>query len=126
MIGELINIYVKAESIDPDQNITVTDIIVYGLDNSSVIEWHDLSIVLTDTETPKLAGTLTATMEGNYTVSANATGCPWILLRWWWFRCWFRKPKHVIPEVPFGTIVAMATLLGAAGLYIKRKRYRTE
>lgn len=123
LIGETVNVYVKAESIDPDQNITVTDIVVYGPGNSTVAEWSNLSVVLTDTETPVLVGTLTATLEGEYTVSASALGCPWRLRARWWFWCWFwHPPCNVVPEVPFGTITAIATLLGAAGIYAKRKK----
>jgi hypothetical protein len=127
VIGEPVNIYVRAEAIDPNQTITVTDVIVYDPSNVSIIEWHNISIVLTDTTTPEYVGTVIATTEGEYTVIANATGCPWFIIRWcrffcwWWSRCWKR---NVIPEYPFGTIAAMVAFFGAAGLYVSRRKYR--
>lgn len=123
MVGEPVNIYVKANSIDPNQTITVTDVIVYDPNNSSVAEWHNISIMLTNTTTPEYVGSFIATVEGTYTVSANATGCPWLLLAIWHFFCVFFKPT-VAPEYPFGTIAAMAAFFGAAGLYATRKKYR--
>ena len=122
IIGEAINIYVKAEAIDPNQTITIHDVIVYDPNNSSVAEWYNLSIVLTDTIKSEYVGTVIATSEGKYTVSAKATGCPWVLWAIWFFfcRCWHR---NVIPEYPLGTIAAMAAFFGATGLYISRKKH---
>lgn len=123
LIGEAVNIYVKANAIDPNETITVTDVVVYDPANVSVAEWHNLTIVLTDTETPTYVGTLIAESEGTYTVSAKATGCLWFLWAIFWFICrWFR-PRPVIPEVPFGTIIATALFLGATGLYAVRKKH---
>lgn len=124
LVGEPVNIYVKADSIDPGQNITVTDVVVYDPNNSSVAEWHNLAIVLTDTTTPELVGTLTATVEGTYTVSAVAFGCTWLLGARCYFLC--LRLQNEVPEVPFGTIAAAGALLGATGLYLTRKRYRTK
>jgi hypothetical protein len=125
IVGETINIYVKAEAIDPNQTITITDVIVYDPNNSSVAEWHNLSIVLTDTATIEYVGTVIATSEGEYTVSAKATGCPWFLWAIWFFFCrWWRR--NVIPEYPFGTIAAMAAFFGATGLYVSRKKHRVK
>jgi hypothetical protein len=124
LVGEAVNIYVKAEAIDPNQTITVTDVIVHDPGNSSVAEWHNISIVLTDTTTPEYVGTVIATSEGEYTVSAEATGCLWTL----WAICRFfcRRWCNVIPEYPFGTIAAMAAFFGATGLYVSRKKYRVK
>ena len=119
--GEPVNIYVKANSIDPGQNITVTDVIVNNPENKTVTEWHDLSIVLTDTTQTITVGTVIATTEGNYTIYAEATGCLW-RLRCWWFFCW-RHP-FVIPEYPFGTITALAVIFGALALNTVRKRQK--
>jgi hypothetical protein len=123
IVGEAINIYVKAEAIDPNQTITVTDVIAYDPTNSSIAEWHNLSIVLTATATPEYVGTVIATSEGEYTVSAKATGCPWFLWARWRFFCWWWR-CNVVPEYPFGTIAAMAAFFGATGLYATRKKYR--
>lgn len=121
-VGEAVNIYVKANAIDPNETITVEDVIVFDPANVSVVEWHNLSIVLTDTVTPAYVGTIIAESEGSYTVSAEATGCPWRLRARWWFRCWCWRPR-VIPEVPFGTVVAMLAFLGATGFYAVRKKH---
>ena len=121
-VGEAVNIYVKANAIDPNETITVTDVVIYDPSNVSVAEWHNLSIVLTDTVTPEYVGTIIAESEGSYTVSAKATGCPWILLAIWRFICKYWHSK-VIPEVPFGTIIAMVSLIGATGLYAVRKKH---
>ncbi|NWG10435.1 hypothetical protein HXY33_01600 [Candidatus Bathyarchaeota archaeon] len=120
-VGEAINIYVKANAIDVNQTITVTDIIVYNPANVSVAEWHNISIVLADTNTQAYVGTIIAESEGGYTVSAEATGCPWILRAIWRFICCFLRNK-VVPEVPFGTVIPMVILLGATGLYAARKK----
>ena len=52
-VGETINIYAKAVSIDPDQVITVCNVTVYDSDNLIVADWSELSMVLTDTITPQ-------------------------------------------------------------------------
>ena len=122
LAGEAVNIYVKAEAIDPDQTITVHDVIVYDPDNSSVAEWYGLDIVLEDTTTIKYVGTVIAAAEGQYSVSAKATGCPWFLWAFFWFFCRCNWDNHVIPEYPLGTIVAMAAFLGATVLYVSRKK----
>jgi hypothetical protein len=124
-VGDPVSVYVQAQSIDPSQNITVTDVIVYDPTNATAAEWHGLAIVLTDTTTPQLVGTLTATIEGNYTVNANATGCPWLLRAIFVFFC---RLLHIntVPEVPYGTIAATAALLGATGLYLTRKKHKTK
>jgi len=120
--GEAVNIYVKAEAIDPNQTITVHDVIVYDPNNTSIAEWNDLDIVLEDTTTIKYVGTVIATAEGEYKVSARATGCPWWLWAWFWFFCRCRWHRNVVPEYPLGTIAAMAAFLGATALYIYRKK----
>lgn len=121
IVGEVVNIYVKANAIDPNETITVTDVIVYDPDNITIAEWHNLTIVLTDTTTPAYVGSTIAQSEGSYTVSAEATGCLWILRAIWRFICRFFRHK-VVPEVPFGTVIALVTLLGATGLYIQQKK----
>ena len=125
VVGEAVNVYVKAEAIDPNQTITITDVVVYDPNNSSVAEWHSISIVLTDTTTPQYVGTVIATSEGEYTVSAKATGCLWFLWGCCHFFCWKWKCK-VIPEYPFGTIAAVAAFFGATGLYVSRKKHRVK
>jgi len=122
LVGEAVNIYVKAEAIDPNQTITVSDVIVYDPNNSSIMEWHNLTIVLEDTDTIKYVGTVIATSEGEYTVSAKATGCPWFLWAFFWFFCRCRWRSNVVPEYPFGTIAAMGAFLGATALYMSKKR----
>ena len=125
VVGEPVTIYVKAEAIDLNQTITITDVVVYDPNNLSVAEWHNISIVLTNTTTPEYVGTVIAASEGEYTVSAKATGCPWILWAIWRFFCrWWRR--NVIPEYPFGTIAAMAAFFGATGLYVSRKKHRVK
>jgi hypothetical protein len=122
LVGETVNIYAKADAIDPNETITVEDVIVFDPANVSVAEWHNLSIVFTDTATPAYVGTVIAESDGNYTVSAEATGCSWRLRARWRFRCrcWCH---HVIPEVPFGTVVAMLAFLGATGFYAVKKKH---
>ena len=122
LVGEAVNIYVKAEAIDPNQTITVHDVIVYDPDNSSVAEWYDLDIVLEDTTTIKYVGTVIATSEGEYSVSAKATGCPWFLWAFFWFFCRCRWDNNTIPEYPLGTMAAMAAFIGATVLYVSRKK----
>jgi hypothetical protein len=126
MEGEQVNIYVKADSIDPGQNITVTDVIVYDPRNSIVAEWHNISVTLMDTTHTEYVGTLTAMLEGTYTVYAEATGCPWRIPGWWFFFCWCHNchHDHVIPEYPLGTIMAMATVFGALAFYTVRKSHK--
>jgi len=122
LVGEAANIYVKANAIDPNETITVTDVVAYDPANVSFAEYHNLSIVLTDTVTPAHVGTIITESQGSYTVSAKATGCPWILRAIWRFLCrlWHH---HVVPEVPFGTVTAMIGFLGATGLYAVRKKH---
>lgn len=123
MVGEIVRIYIEAKAIDPDQTITVHKIVVYDPTNSTVAEWDNLEIVLTETEIPVYVNSIVAEMEGSYSVYAEATGCPWILRAFWWFFCYrFWKPKTV-PEVPYGTVIALTTLAAATGLYIKKKKF---
>jgi hypothetical protein len=122
LVGEPVDIYVKAKEIDPNETITVTDVIVYDHGNITVAEWHNLSIVLTDTTTPAYVGSIIAELEGTYQVSAEATGCLWILRAIYRFICRLLRPK-VIPDVPFGTVMVMVTFLGATGLYAIRKKH---
>jgi len=124
LVGEVVRIYVKAEAIDPNQTITVTDVVVYDPANNTVAEWNNLTIVLTDTTTSVYVDSITAETEGTYTVFAEATGCPWRLWFFWWFFCWRKWNHNVVPEVPFGTVIALIALLGATGLYIQRKKIR--
>jgi hypothetical protein len=126
LTGEAVNIYVKAEAIDPNQNITVHDVIVYDPNNSSVAEWYNLNIVLEDTTTITYVGTVIATSEGQYTVSAKATGCPWFLWAIFCFICRCRWHRNVVPEYPLGTMAAMAAFFGATALYISRKKKRVK
>lgn len=136
LVGEVINIYVKANTVDPTQTIIVTDVIVYDPANVSIAEWHGLSIMLTDTTTPIFIGRIISKSEGSYTVlaeatepllgssaaSTEATGQRWWIWRVIWrFLCWFFRSK-VIPEVPLGTIVSMISLVGATGFYVLRKK----
>jgi len=136
LVGEVINIYVKANALDPDQTIIVTDVIVYDPANVSVAEWHGLSIVLTDTAKPIFVGRIISKSEGSHTVLAEATESLlgnsaasteataqrlWIWRVIWRFLCWFFRSK-VIPEVPIGTIVSMISLAGATGFYAFRKK----
>ena len=121
-VGETVTVYVKADSIDPNQVITVTDVIAYDPNSSPVAQWRGISIVLSDTTTPKIVGTFTAPVEGFYTVEASGTGCPQILRCSWRFHCRPRVPINVVPEFPFGTIAGIGAFLGATGLYVTRKK----
>lgn len=123
LVGEAVSIYVKAEAIDPNESITVSDVIVYDPTNSSIMEWHNLTIVLEDTDTVKYVGTVIATSEGEYTVSAKATGCPWFLWAFFWFFCRCRWHPHVIPEIPLiGTAGAAVAMMSGLGLFIVKRR----
>jgi hypothetical protein len=128
LVGDTISIYVQATAIDPNSTITVTDVVVYDPTNVSVAEWHGLSIVLNDTTTSVLVGTTTAASEGSYTVSANATGCLWLLCAIWHFICFLRPPPNVVPEAPAGTVMAGVSMAAALLAFIgvprfRRKRY---
>ena len=125
-VGETVTIYVKADYINRGEVITVTDVIVYDPNNSPVAQWQGISIVLTDTTTPKIVGTFAAPVEGFYTVEASGTGCPLILRCSWRFHCRPRVPINVVPEFPFGTIAGATVFLGATGLYITRKKRLVE
>jgi hypothetical protein len=124
LVGEPINVYVGANSIDPNQTITVTVVVVYDPNNSTVAEWQNIAIVLTDTVTTETVGMLNATIEGSYTVDANATGCLFILHSAWHFCC-HRECLKTVPDYPLGTIGAMTALFGATGVYVTRKKHRT-
>jgi len=120
LVGELINVYAKAEAIDPNQTITITDVVVYNPENLSVVEWRNISIVFVDTTTSQYIGTVVATSEGEYTVSANATGCPWILRAIWRFFC--RRLNNTVPEVPLGPIMASILMVAAFGAYFELQK----
>jgi len=124
LLGEIVEIYVKAEAIDPGQNITVTDVIVYDPNNITIAEWHNTTIVLTDTTNPKYVGRVIATSEGKYTVHAKATGCPWFLWALWFFLCWWWEKTHVIPEIPYGTLAASASMILAVITYAAASKRR--
>jgi hypothetical protein len=94
-IGETINIYVQAVSIDPGSDITVQNVTVYDPENAVTADWRELNIVLTDTETAQQVGTLTPTMDGAYTVEASGTGCP-LVLRHICFFCWCKPHQTVL------------------------------
>ena len=108
---------------------------MYDPANISVAEWPSLSIVLNDTATPVYVGNIIAESEGSYTVSADGltnaptltmtsvktTGCSWTLFAIWRFLCRLSH-LNVVPEVPYGTVIATLSLLGATGLYVVRKR----
>jgi hypothetical protein len=126
LVGETVNIYTKANAIDPNQTITVTDVAVYDPANTSVAEWHNLSIILSDTTTPAYVGALIAQSEGNYTVSATATGCFWFLWCRCHFFCWRRPPCRVIPEVPTGTLIAGVSMIAALFAFITVPRFRKQ
>jgi hypothetical protein len=134
LVGEVINIYVKANAAGASEAITVTSVVVFDPSNVSVAEWNDLSIVLT--ETPTYVGRIIAQSEGGHTVAAEAaveqaSGTSATAgvagRRWWiWRVIWrfiirFFHPK-VVPEVPVGTIVAMIGLVGATGLYVVKRK----
>jgi len=126
VLGNTVNVYVKADAIDPNETITVRDVIVYDPLNSSFVEWHNLSIILTDTTTPSYVGTFTVMELGNYTIWANGTGCPRRLFCWFRFRVWWRQ-WHVVPESPIGTlmvpIMGLIALAAWRGIRIRRKNY---
>jgi hypothetical protein len=122
LVGETVNIYAKANAIDPNQTITVTDVVVYDPANASVAEWHNLSIVLADTTTPAYVGMITAESEGNYTVSAAATGCFFFLWAKWYFSCW--RHLSAVPEVPAGTVMAGVSMIAALFAFITVPRLR--
>jgi hypothetical protein len=124
LAGEAVNIYVKAEAIDPNQTITVHDVIIYDPNNTSIAEWYGLDIVLEDTATIQYVGTVIATSEGEYSVSAKATGCPWFLWAFFCFFCRCHWDNNVVPEYPLGTIAAMAAFIGATVLYVSLKKKR--
>jgi hypothetical protein len=134
LVGEVINIYVKANTVDANETITVTSVAVFDPSNASVAEWNDLSIALTTA--PTFVGRIIAESEGSYTVSAEAMVEPASGIsavtgvagrRWWiWRVIWrfiirFFHPK-VVPEVPVGTIVAMIGFVGATGLYVVKRK----
>jgi hypothetical protein len=143
LVGEPINIYVKANLLEAGQTISVTDVVVCDATNASIAEWHDLSIALTDTATPVYVGSIVATSDGAYAVSAEAVvvaatggapamsaqtqGMRWLLIlrAIWRFWCRHWKP-NVVPEYPLGTIAAMAAFFGAAGVLFARKKYKTK
>lgn len=113
LIGENVAIYVKAEAIDPQYgDITVTDVIVYNPNNETVAEWHNLTIVLTDTETLVYVNSITAEMEGAYTVEAEAVGCPWVLRSRWFFWCY---PFRVYTDKPWYSVGEVARVYVKAG-----------
>jgi hypothetical protein len=139
LVGQTINIYAKADAIDPNETIVITDVVVYDPANVSVAEWHGLSIELTDTTTIVYVGSLVAESEGTYSVSAAATGGFWFLRCICWFICWFvQHPpgyvpppyhpppvcRHVVPEVPAGTIMAGVSMIAALFAFMAVPRFR--
>jgi len=123
LVGETINVFVKAEAIDPNQTITVTDVVVFDPNNASVAEWHNMSLVLTYVGEQQCVGSVVGTLEGEYTVSANATGCLWILRCLWHFFCIDHR-NHVVPEVPIGTIAMSASMILALAAYVTVPRWK--
>jgi hypothetical protein len=123
-VGQTVNVYVQANSINPGQNITIIDVVVYDPNNSTAAEWTN-PIILTNTTTPESVGSLNATIAGTYTVNASATGCAYKLYCTWHFFC-EQKPPKAIPEYSLGTIAAMTAIFGATSLYITRKKYATK
>jgi hypothetical protein len=124
LVGETANIYVKANAIDPNQTITVSDVVVYDPANISVAEWHNLSIVLNDTTTLVYVGSITAETEGTYTVSATATGCLWLLRCIYYFICLLLSLRPAVPEVPAGTVMAGVSMIAALFVFIAVPRFR--
>ena len=122
VVGETINVFVKAEAVDPNQTITVTDIVVFDPNNASVAEWHNISIILSYAGAQQHVGTIRATAEGEYTISANANGCPWILRALWRFFC--LRLRNYVPEVPLGTVAASASMILALAGYFLVPRWR--
>jgi hypothetical protein len=139
-VGELINVYVKVAALDANQTVTVTDVVVFDPNNMSVAEWRGISIVLTSAGETQYIGTVAATSEGNYTVSADATATVsagggygttagasgrhvcWIRRVIWRFFC--RGFRHVVPEVPLGTIAASAAMIVGLAGYVFMPRWR--
>jgi len=119
-VGDIVHVYVKADFIDPNSTITVMNVTVYDPSNSTVVEWRNLSIVLTDTTTFHYVGNFTVTQPGTYTVYATGLGC-WRLL-WFFLRfvCWLYQ--HIIPEYPFGPLTAMVVF--TAALTLRRRTLR--
>jgi hypothetical protein len=125
-VGDPVNVYVQANSIDPNNTITVTAVVVYDPTNVSVAQWDNLTITLANNTTIQYVGTVFAETQGQYTVTANATGCPWTLHARCCFTCQYYH-GNTVPELPFGSIVATLAFAGATGLYITRKRrYKPE
>lgn len=94
-------------------------------DNVVTTDFRGLNIVLTDTR-PQQVGTLTATVEGAYRVGASGTGSPIILRFLYCFFIYLHRPTQTVPETPFGTISVATAMLGATGLFIKRKTSKSK
>jgi hypothetical protein len=124
LVDEVVQIFARAEHIEPDSTITIQNVTVYDPTNQTVAQWLNLNIILADTETTIKIAELTAATEGQHTVYAEATGCPIRIIRWFFFiiRC------HVIPEMPLGTIVpvlASFTAIGSIKLAKTRRSKKT-
>lgn len=125
VVGDTVNVYVKADHIDPNETITVTDVVVYDPSNCSAKEWHGLSIVLSDTTTIHYVGSLTVLQEGEYRVWAKGTGCLLIiiaLILFWVCGC-VCPPPSCVPEFPMGAEVL--TLVALLGLSVLKRRFKT-
>ena len=105
---ETVHVYVKADSLEPDGNITITYVNVTDASNTLIAEWNDLAIVLTDTVNLQYVGSFVLEQPGDYTIYAEAYGCPIFLIVWLIIRCILRL---VIPEVPIGTIAVVVPML---------------
>ena len=118
-LGATAYVYVKANYIFPRNTITVTDVVVTDPNGHTAAAWHGLNIVLSDTTTSILVGSVSPTLIGTYSVSAQAFGCSLLLNA----NCNFLTYTTSVPEVPFGTIGVAAALLAAMCLYFTRKKH---
>ena len=96
-IGDIVSVFAKASTILPNETITITSVTVYDPLNNTAVDWDNLSIVLSDTETEVFVGNLQALEAGSYTMNATATGC--ILRSLWKFFCWSQMRNiKIVPE----------------------------
>ena len=106
--GEIVNVYVQANSLEPGGNITVIYVNVTDTMNNLIVEWDGLSIVLTDTVNLHYVGSFTLEQPGDYIICARAYGCPILLIVWLIIKCILR---FLIPEIPLGTAAALIPML---------------